>query len=117
TPGSGDTDNAISPVVDTDGDADKAANNTISENVTNGATVGITANATDADTGDVVSYGLTDDSIFTIDSTTGVVTVKDASSIDYETATSHSITVVATSTDGSTSTQTFTINVTDADGS
>ncbi|MEZ5670017.1 MAG: cadherin repeat domain-containing protein [Alphaproteobacteria bacterium] len=47
---------------------------------------------------------------FAIDAATGVVTVADASLLDYETATSHTVTVQATSTDGSTSTQTFTVN-------
>ena len=42
---------------------------------------------------------------------TGVVTVAEA--LDYETDTSHTITVKATSTDGQDNTQTFTINVTD----
>ena len=66
------------------------ANNTISENVENGASVGITAQATDADAGDTVTYSLSqddiDDGIFAIDASTGVVTVADASQIDFETA-------------------------------
>ena len=67
-----------------------------------GDTVGITAVATDSDAGDTVSYALTDNAggRFAIHSTTGVVTV--ASALDYETATSHDITVLATSSDGST---------------
>src|SRR5690606_13903996 len=50
---------------------------------------------------------------FAIDAATGVVTVADASLLDYETATRHTVTVQATSSDGSTSTQTFTVNLTD----
>ena len=42
---------------------------------------------------------------------TGVITV--ANALDYETATSHRVTVLATSSDTSTSSQAFTINVTD----
>ena len=74
--------------------------------------VGVTALATDAD-GDTVTYSLDDDAggLFTIDANTGEVTV--AGNLDYETATSHTITVRATSTDGSSSTADMTINVSD----
>ena len=48
---------------------------------------------------------------FGIDGTSGAVTVD--GSLDYETATSHDITVLAKSTDGSTSSKSFTISVTD----
>ena len=50
-----------------------------------------------------VTYSLSDDAggLFTIDANTGVVKV--AGALDAETATSHNITVVATSEDGSTS--------------
>ena len=44
---------------------------------------------------------------------TGVVSVADSSLLDYETATSHSVTVTATSDDGSTSTQSFSVSLTD----
>ena len=94
---------------------DDAAANSISESATNGTAVGITALATDADASDTVSYSLTDDAggRFTIDPTSGVITVADTSLLDYETATSHTVTVQATSTDGSTNSQTFTVNLTD----
>jgi hypothetical protein len=93
-----------------------AAANIVSENAVNGAVVGIIAFASDADTSDSVTYNLTDDAggRFTIDAVTGVVTVADASLLDYETAQSHTVTVRATSTDGSTATQSFSIGVTDA---
>ena len=60
-----------------------------------------------------ISYSLSSNpgGLFAIDATTGVVTV--AAALDYETDTSHVIEVTATSTDGSTSTESFTINVTD----
>ena len=47
-----------------------ASTNTISETAVNGATVGITANATDPTVGDTISYVLSDDAggRFTIDS-------------------------------------------------
>ena len=90
--------------------------NEVNENASNGDEVGITARAVDADgTNNTVTYTLTDNAggRFTIDATTGVVTVLDASLLDFETDTSHTITVLATSSDGSTRNQTFTINITD----
>ena len=79
-----------------------------------GTVVGITALGTDADLGTTVTYSLTDDAggRFTIDASTGVITVADGSLLDAETATSHSVTVQATSSDGSTQTGTYTIAVT-----
>ena len=99
---------AVGPVTDSNGTAD-----TVAEDAIVGTTVGITALATDADGTDTVTYSLSDDAggLFTIDSNTGVITV--ANALDYETATSHSVTVLATSSDTSTSSQAFTINVTD----
>ena len=90
------------------------AANTVAENAANGTAVGITALASDADAGTTISYSLTDNAggRFAIDATTGVVTVANGSLLDYETATSHNITVLATSTDGSSNSQTFTIGVT-----
>ncbi|MFO1001915.1 MAG: cadherin repeat domain-containing protein [Planctomycetaceae bacterium] len=79
--------------------------------------MGITTLASDADaTTNGITYSLTDDAggRFTINSTTGVVTVADGSLLDYETTTSHSITVRATSADLSTADDTFTITITDA---
>ncbi|MEP3479937.1 MAG: cadherin domain-containing protein, partial [Fuerstiella sp.] len=98
----------VSAITDTDGSA-----NTVDEDASVGAVVGITALATDADATDTVTYSLSDDAggLFTIDANTGVVTV--ASGLDAETATSHNIEVTATSTDGSTTTETFSIGVND----
>ena len=102
----------VSPISDSN-----AAANSIAENAANGTAVGITALATDADATDNVSYSLTDDAggRFTIDANTGVISVADSTLLDYETATSHTVTVTATSDDGSTSTQAFTVNLTDVD--
>ena len=60
-----------------------------------------------------ITYSLDDDAggRFAINASSGVVTV--ASVLDAETATAHSITVRATSADGSSSTQSFTIAVSD----
>ena len=94
-------------------DANGAAN-TVAENAGIGTAVGLTGSASDADaTTNTISYTLDDDAggRFAINSSTGQVTVNAA--LDYEANTSHSVTVRATSADGSTSTQAFTINVTD----
>ncbi len=94
--------------------------NTIAENSANGTVVGITALASDADaTTNAITYSLDDDAggRFTINATTGVVTVADSSLLNYEAATNHSITVRATSADGSSATQNFTITLTDVNES
>ena len=97
-------------ITDTDGTA-----NAVDENASVGTVVGVTALATDPDGSDTVSYTLSDDAggLFAIDANTGVVTV--AGAIDREAAASHDIEVTATSTDGSTSVQSFTIAVNDVD--
>ncbi len=63
----------------------------------------------------MVSYSLDDNAggRFTIDPNTGIVTVNGA--IDREAAASYNITIRATSTDTSFTTQTFTINIGDED--
>ena len=90
--------------------------NSVSEGAVDGAAVGVTAAASDGDAVDnAVTYSLSDDAggRFAIDPDTGIVTVADASLIDYETAQSHTIEVTATSADGSTNATSFTIAVTD----
>ena len=92
------------------------AANTIAENSANGTVVNITGLASDADaTTNTITYSLDDNAggRFTIDANTGVVTVANSSLLNYEAATSHSITIRATSADTSFSTQSFTINLTD----
>ncbi|MDF2075175.1 retention module-containing protein [Pseudomonas mendocina] len=94
-------------------DANPAAN-TVVENAANGATVGLTVLGRDGDVGATITkYELTDNAggRFAINASTGVVTVADGSKLDYESATSHNITVKVTSSDGSTNTQVFTINL------
>src|SRR5439155_10375223 len=89
-----------------------AANNAVIENAANGTTVGVTALASDADvTNHSITYSL-DNSAggwFAIGGSGGAVTV--AGAIDREAASSYDIVVRATSSDGSFSTQTFTIIV------
>ena len=90
------TDDTSESVVGAISDTDGAANS-VGENVANGAVVGITAFATDPDATDTISYSLSNDAggAFTIDPTTGIVTVADSSLLDYETATSETIDVTA----------------------
>ncbi len=102
---------AVGPISDVDG----AAGGTVAENAAINDLVGITAQATDPDPGDSVSYSLSDSAggLFQIDSGTGVISV--ANALDFETATSHDITVRATSSDGSYSDQIYTVQITDVD--
>ena len=90
-----------------------AAGNSIAENDTNGTLVGITALATDTDTNTPLTYSLSDDAggRFSINATTGVVSVADGSLINYEGAISHTIVIRATDSDGGFSSQSFVIDV------
>jgi VCBS repeat-containing protein len=107
---------AVSDVAPSTPTDSNAAANTIAEGAANGSTVGVTASSTDVN-GPAVTWSLTGDSSgggFTINSATGVVTVADATKIDYETAAGHVYTVTAQASDGTlTSSQSFTIGVTD----
>ena len=100
----------VAPTAPADGNA---AANTVSEGAVNGATVGITAASTDVH-GGTVTYSLSDNAggRFAIDASTGIVSVANGSLIDFETATSHNITVQA-SDGAATSSQSFTIAVND----
>ncbi|MCA9049745.1 MAG: cadherin domain-containing protein, partial [Planctomycetaceae bacterium] len=91
------------------------ATNQITENGAIGLTTGITAFADDADGTDTVSYTLLDDAggRFAIDSVSGVV--RSLLTLDAEVATTHNITVQATSTDGTSTIRTFAIAVNDVD--
>ena len=99
-------DNAVLGPVDTNDAA-----NLVDENAGIGIAVGITASASDADKGASISYTLSDNAggRFAIDAVTGIVTV--AGALDYESATSHQITVLATSSDGSADSETFTVDI------
>ncbi|MCZ4693251.1 hypothetical protein, partial [Ancylomarina euxinus] len=107
----GDTDHAITNLID-----NNPLNNSISENAKADDLVHITALATDAD-GDVITYYLINDAggRFKIDLSTGVVTVADASLIDFEMNESHMIEIEARSSDGSKVSEEFTILITDVD--
>jgi VCBS repeat-containing protein len=88
--------------------------NTVAENAANGTVVG-TVSGTDSDTGDTRTYSLTDNAggRFAINSSTGQITVANRSLLNYESATSHNLTVRVTDSGGLTYDETFTINVTD----
>lgn len=96
----------VSSVTDTD-----PRENTVIEVAEIGTPVGITANATDSDIGDIVNYSLSDSAggFFSIATSTGVVST--AAPLDYEDQVQHRITVVATSSDGSSTTNVFDINI------
>ena len=88
------------------------ATDQIAELAAAGTVVGITAAATDPDAGDTVSYSV-DDNRFAIDAG-GVITRSATGTLDFETEPSITLTVTATSSDLSTATQAFTLNVGDA---
>ena len=93
----------------------KLTNVEIAEGAANGTSVG-TAAATDADSGETFTYSLTNNAggRFTIDGVSGEITVADGSLLDYETATSHDVTVRVTDGSGNTYDETYTIGVNDA---
>ncbi|MEQ1680380.1 MAG: cadherin domain-containing protein, partial [Nitrospira sp.] len=107
-----DTTVTVSAVNDVPTDLALSANS-VTENAANGTVVG-TVTGTDPDTGDTQSYSLTDTAggRFAINSVTGEITVADGTLLDYESATSHSVTVRVTDAGGLTYDETFTINLT-----
>ena len=88
---------------------------TLLENSSPGTLTGITASANDTDISDSVSYSLLQSSngLFTIEESTGEVTLSPGASIDHEQTQIHTIVIQATSSDGSASTQSFDIAVGD----
>ena len=101
------------PPIGTIADTDAAANEVRLANFAVGQPVGITAHA--ADPGDTVTYQLTDSSNgrFTIDQSTGVVTVLEPDSSQFVAGSSYNITIQANSSDGSMSNATFSILIVD----
>lgn len=103
----------VMPTLTTPSDVNGAANS-VAEGAAANTPVGLTAQATNFN-GSAVTYALTADSsggAFKIDATTGVVTVANGALLNYESSTSHTVTVQATSGSLTTS-QTFTIGVAD----
>ena len=87
----------------------------VAENTTSGTNIGSTVSATDADTGDTLTYSLggTDASSFSIVSTSGQL--QTSAALDYETKTSYSVTVSVSDGNGGTDSIDVTISVTDVD--
>ena len=96
------------------GDSD-SSDNTISVLDPVGTTVGITVDASDPDLGDQVAYtieqspGFETQAYFTIDTSSGVITIGNA--LDQAAVGVHTVTVTATSSDGSQDVKTFDIMV------
>ena len=94
---------------------------TISENLANGTSVGfISATDPDTVTGDTISYSIVTanaeyQDIFEINSTTGEITVKDNTYLNYENETSYTFTVRATGSGGLARDGNVTVNITDID--
>ncbi len=103
---------AVGPVTDANG-----ALNRVNEGLASGALVGVTASAVDSDATDTLTYSLLDDAggRFVINSVTGVVRTNAV--LDAESSTSHTIEVEALSSDGSTSSEFFVIDVIDVNES
>lgn len=90
-------------------------NHPVTENSPTGTVVGVIGPVA-ADAGGAFSYGLADSAgdRFLIDADTGRITVAPNADLDFETATSHSITVTAADATGIAATQDFVINLDDA---
>ncbi|MEY9591315.1 Ca2+-binding RTX toxin-like protein [Bradyrhizobium yuanmingense] len=90
----------------------------VAENADNGTVVGTVAGV-DPDADAVLTYSLTNDAggRFAIDAATGQITVTNGALLDYESATSHAVTVRVTDQTGLTFDKSFTIEVTDVNES
>ena len=88
-----------------------ASSYAVSVDASIGTEVGITAFAEDQDAADSVTYSLTNDAggLFAINSNSGVVSVN--ASLDYETSQQHTITVQALSTDQSSQSSDFKVQI------
>jgi len=101
-------DGPIGPVTD-----DNPVVNRVNESATAGTETGLVGIASDPDPEDTVTYSLTDDAggRFTIDPVTGIVTVTGA--VALAAGTTYSVEITATSSDTTTSVETFDIGVVD----
>ena len=86
------------------------ATNQIAELAASGAATGITASAHDPDAGDSVTYTI-NDARFSIGATSGVITRSGSGTLDFETQPTVTLTVTAHSSDNSTATRQFTLNL------
>ena len=98
----------------TDGDS---TIRTVAENTASGVDIGSAVSATDDDDGDTLSYSLggTDESSFSIDSSSGQL--RTSAALDYETKTSYSVTNTVSDGKGGSDSISVTINITDVDES
>ena len=94
--------------------ASDTATRSVNENVQPGTNVGAAVTATDADN-DTITYSISSSDLFSINSSTGQISVATGALINYEVATSHTVTVTAADADADSDTITVTINVTDLD--
>ncbi len=112
TPTSGTTSNSA-PVF-----TPNTASRSVAENSAGGTAVGaVLPAATDADTGDTLTYLLegTDAALFDLNTATRQLTVATGDTLDHEAKPSHSVTITANDPNGGTGTLTVTITVTDED--
>ena len=88
---------------------------TVTENTAANTNIGTAIAATDADTGDTLTYTLggTDAASFSINSSTGQLQTKAA--LDYETKISYAVTITVSDGNGGSDSITVTISVTDVD--
>ena len=84
---------------------------TVEENASAGTVVG-TLGALDADSGDTHSFALTGGATQLFELVGSQIRVKDGASLDFESQTSHALTVKVTDQDGLSATQTVTIGIT-----
>ena len=100
-------DNALQDISD-----QNSSSNQIAETSGAGISVGIRAQAQDAD-GDTVTYALTNTAAgrFVIDSSTGVVSTSSTPNLNHDVATSHTITISASSSSDATQTQTYNASI------
>jgi hypothetical protein len=87
----------------------------LAENSANGTVIGSIA-ATDPDAGDVLAYAITGgtgSTAFSVDASTGELTVADAAQLDFETVPSLTLDVQVSDDDGNSDTAAITIDLTD----
>ena len=91
------------------------SDNRVNESAADFTAIGIRAEATDLNATDTITFSLTDNAggRFAIDPRTGVIHVANSALLDAETSRSHSVTVRATSSDGSFTIATFIITIED----
>ncbi|WP_245525199.1 cadherin repeat domain-containing protein, partial [Mesorhizobium sp. M8A.F.Ca.ET.165.01.1.1] len=87
-----------------------SAVNQIAQNAAAGTSVGITASSKDPDAGSTLTYTI-DDPRFAINSSTGVITRSGTGTLNAQAEPSITFHVTATSSDGSTDTHAFSVNV------